>query len=265
MSLTASLTAPLRHLAYRGLWGSGGLYFVGNAMQTMAAAWFMVERTGSSFLAALVQTAVFLPMFLLAMPAGVLADITDRRRLILAALTAQALSGALLAALMFANHDGAAVILFFVFISGCCTALLSPAWNSAIADSVPRDELPQAIMGVSIAYNAARALGPTLAGLVFAWAGGAWNFVLSVLATGVMIAAIRRWPPAPHPPSRLPPERLWSGMASGLRFAWHSKLISSSRNWCGRRPMAARARRCGRCCRSSVSVSSAWARTATAS
>ena len=105
--------SALRHPAFRALWQSGGLYFVANAMQTMAAAWMMVELTGSSFLSALVQTAVFLPMFLLSLPAGVLADITDRRRLILGALALQAATGTLLAALLFAGIGGPATLLFF--------------------------------------------------------------------------------------------------------------------------------------------------------
>ena len=99
MSPAPSIRRTLRHPQFRALWVSGTIYFVGNAMQTMAAAWMMVELTGSSFLAALVQTAVFLPMFLFSLPAGVLADITDRRRLILAALAVQASVGALLAGL----------------------------------------------------------------------------------------------------------------------------------------------------------------------
>ena len=81
-----SIRATLRHRPFRALLGGGSIYFVGNAMQAMAAAWLMVGLTGSSFLAALVQTAVFLPMFLLALPAGVLADTTDRRQLILLSL-----------------------------------------------------------------------------------------------------------------------------------------------------------------------------------
>ena len=165
---------------FRGLWGSGGIYFVGNAMQTMAAAWLMVEITGSSFLAALVQTAVFLPMFLLALPAGVLGDITDRRRLIIGSLITQAVTVALLAVLLMAGLAGPATLLFFTFVAGCCTAMLSPAWNSAIAETVPREELPQAITAVGIAYNGARALGPALAGFVFASAGGAWVFAIAV-------------------------------------------------------------------------------------
>ncbi|MFT3721621.1 MFS transporter [Pseudorhodoferax sp.] len=220
-----SIWATLRYRQFRALWSSGGIYFVGNAMQTMAAAWMMVELTGSSFLAALVQTAVFLPMFLLSLPAGVLADIADRRRLILASLAVQAVAGTLMAVLLLAGIGGPGMLLFMIFVAGCCTALLSPAWNSTVGDSVTREELPQAITCVSIAYNAARAVGPALAGLVFTALGGAWNFVLAVVSVVVMALAIRRYPPAPHPRSRLPAERLWGGMVAALRFAWHSQTV----------------------------------------
>ena len=222
-STSASLRR--RHPAFGALWSAGAAYFIGNAMQTMAAAWMMVELTGSSFLAALVQTAVFLPMFLLSLPAGVLADTADRRRLLLWSLWVQAASGAMLAALLLAGVGGSGTLLFFIFLGGCCTAVLTPAWNSAVADTVPRDELPQAITSVSIAYNGARALGPALAGAVSALAGSPWNFVLAVAGTLAMAQVIRRWPPRPHPPTRLPAERLWGGMASAVRYAWHSQTI----------------------------------------
>jgi|GEM_PF-4959726 len=133
----------LRHLRFRGLWSGGSVYFVGNAMQTMAASWMMVELSGSSFLAALVQTAVFLPMFLFSLPAGVLADITDRRRLILFALSVQVAAGALLATLSLTQSVGPGGVLFLIFVAGSCTALMSPAWNSTVAESVPREELPR--------------------------------------------------------------------------------------------------------------------------
>ena len=227
MRSPSTIRRTLQHPQFRALWASGAIYFIGNAMQTMAAAWMMVELTGSSFLAALVQTAVFLPMFLFSLPAGVLADITDRRRLILAALAVQAVVGTILAALLLAHVAGPGSILFFIFLSGSCTAFLSPAWNSSISDSVPRHDLPQAITAVGMAYNAARAIGPALAGLVFLHVDGAWNYVLAVASTLVMMQAIRRWPPKPHPPTRLPAERLWGGMASALRFAWHSHPVLS--------------------------------------
>ena len=149
----------MRHAPFRGLWGSGSVYFIGNVRQTMAAAWMMVELTGSSFLAALVQTAVFLPMFLFALPAGVLADTTDRQRLILIliGLGVQAVMAAVLAVLVLAGMAGPATLLFLAFVAGSCTAVLSPAWNSAVGDSIPRAELPQAITAVAVAYNAVRA------------------------------------------------------------------------------------------------------------
>ena len=225
MNATSSTWSTLRHPQFRGLWRSGSIYFVGNAMQAMAAAWMMVEQTGSSFLAALVQTAVFLPMFLLALPAGVLADTTDRRRLILVALVVQAVGGALLAAMVLAGAAGPTSLLFLIFVTGCCTAVLSPAWNSAVGDSVPRPELAQAITAVAISYNAARAVGPALAGVVFAQLGAGWIFGLAVFSTLAMIQGIRRHPPHPHPPSRLPAERLWGGILSALRFARHSEII----------------------------------------
>jgi MFS family permease len=207
------------------LWLCGTIFYTGIGMQTMAAAWFMVEQTGSSFLAALVQTAVFMPMFLLALPAGVLADTTDRRRLMSGALLAQVGTCFLLSVLVLGGWGGPASVLFLVFVCGCCTAVLTPAWNSMVVEPVPRDEWPQAITAVSIGYNTARAVGPTFAGLLFAKMGAGSVFAVSVLTSFVMWAAIRRWPPRPHPPSRLPAERLWGGTLSGLRFAWHSRII----------------------------------------
>jgi len=225
LPIAPSIWSPLRQPAFRGLWFCGGVYFIGNGMQSMVAAWLMVELTGSSFLAALVQTAVFLPMFLLALPAGVLADTSDRRRLISSALLAQVAACALLALLALGGWGGPASVLFLVFVCGCCTAVLTPAWNSSVVDPVPRDEWPQAITAVSIAYNVARAIGPTLAGVLFARLGASWVFAVTVFTTLVMWESIRRWPPRAHPPSRLPAERLWSGTLSGLRFAWHSRMI----------------------------------------
>ena len=215
----------MRVPAFRGLWVSSAVYFIGNAMQAMAASWLMVELTGSSFLAALVQTAVFLPMFLLSLPSGVLADTTDRRWLILCALTVQAATVTVLAGLLLAGAAGPGTLLFFTFVGGCCTALFSPAWNSTVVDTVPRADMPQAITAMSIAWNTARALGPALAGVVFAAFGAGWVFALAVGSSLVMMQAIRRWPPRPHPQSRLPAERLWGGSLSGLRFARHSKIV----------------------------------------
>jgi MFS family permease len=222
---TPAVLAVWRHPALASLLGGGTAYFVGNAMQVMAGAWLVVELTGSDFLAALVQTAVFLPMFLLALPAGVLADTTDRQRLLVAALSVQVVAVALLALLLIAGWGGAATLLALTFVSGCCTAMLSPPWNSAVVDAVPREELPATISAISMAYNGARALGPALAGLVYASFGPGWVFLFTVAGVVALLVGVRRHPPRPHPPSRLPAERLWGGVLSALRFARHNDAV----------------------------------------
>ncbi|MDB5820512.1 MAG: arabinose transporter permease [Rhizobacter sp.] len=222
---TSTLWSPLRVPRFRGLWVSGAVYFLGNAMHTMACSWLMLEVTQSSFLAALVQTAVFLPMFLLSLPAGVLADIADRARIMQASLTVYTLTAAILAALSAVGMAGPATLLIFTFIMGCCTALQSPAWNSSVSECVPREELPHAITMVSMAFNGARAVGPALAGVVFAIAGSSAVFCIAVFTALTMMYTLRRHPPNPHAPGKLPPERLMGGMVSGLRFFRHSKTI----------------------------------------
>ena len=216
---------PLRHRSFRWLWGSGGVYFLGNAMHTMAVSWLMVEITGSPLLSALVQTAAFLPMFLLSLPAGVLADIADRRQLILGALGVYAATALLLVVIALTGHAGPATLLALTFVMGCCTALQSPAWMSSVMDTIDRDELPKAITIVSMAFNGARAVGPALAGLIFALAGSSVVFGLAVRTALTMLVAVRSHPPAPHPTSKLPAERLWGGMLSALRYARHSPAV----------------------------------------
>ncbi|MBL8342691.1 MAG: MFS transporter [Rubrivivax sp.] len=220
-----SVTQPLRRAAFRGLLAGGLIYFVGSFMQAMATAWLIVELDGSAFLAALVQTASFGPMFLLALPAGVLADTTDRRRLLLVVLAVQAGVVLVLAALLALGWAGAGTLLALTFVCGCCTALLSPGWNSAVVDTLPREELPQAITLIGISYNAARAIGPALAGALYALASPVAVFLGASLGVLALWQAVRWHPPRPHPPSRLPAERLWGGVLSALRFARHSDAV----------------------------------------
>ncbi|MFS2098872.1 MFS transporter [Variovorax sp. Varisp85] len=220
-----SIWRPLRHPPFRGLWVAGSLFFVGNAMQNMAASWLMIELTASPFLAALVQTASFLPMFLLSLPAGVLADTINRRQLMLRIQGVYAVAALMLAALSLAGHIGPGVLLLFIFLLGVCTALQSPSWNSAVSDTVERKDLPGAITLVSMAFNGARAVGPALAGLIFASTGASAVFVLAVLTALGMSFATMRWPPRPPSQGKLPAERLWGGMLSALRYARHSPTI----------------------------------------
>ena len=111
------------------------------------------------------------------------------RRLMELALAGQTLACILLTFFVLMGWGTPLLVLFLVFACGCCIAVLTPAWNSSVVDPVPREHWPQAITAISIAYNAARAVGPALAGAVFLYLGGAWNFALAVLSTLVMMAA----------------------------------------------------------------------------
>ena len=143
---------------------------------------------------------------------------------------------------------GRPALLFFTFVTGCCTALLSPAWNTTVADSVPRDELPQAITAVAIAYNGARALGPTLAGVVFAYVGSDWVFGIAVVDHAADVAVDPALA-AEAASTVAPAGRAAVGRHAG-GIALRAPLATRSlRSCCARWPTAPRARRCGRCCR----------------
>lgn len=206
---------------------AGGCYYVGNAMQNMAASWLVVERSGSPLVTALVQTAAFAPMFLFSLPAGVLADTIDRRKLMLAVQGVYGASALLLALLEATDALGALGLLWLTFVLGTCSALQSPSWNSAASEAVERQDIPQAVTLFSMAYNGARVLGPLLAGAVLAASGAGLVFLVAALAAVGMSYATWRWPPAPPAKSRLPAERLWGGMALALRYAWHSPATTA--------------------------------------
>ncbi|CAN5492688.1 MFS transporter [soil metagenome] len=225
--MTQSATSaygPFRSRNFRMLWIGGAAFYIGNAMQLTAAAWLVTETTHSPFLSALAQTAAYFPMFALSLPAGVLADTKDRRTLILNALYVYIAAAWLLGALASTRVGGPAVLLGLVTLMGAANALQSPAWRSAVTDSVPRPDLPQAVTLASIAFNGARVVGPALAGAMFSIASGGLVFALSGVAAMVMAVLIIRSPPSRHPASKLPVERLWSGMRSGMRYVRHSDI-----------------------------------------
>ncbi len=222
-------TASIRHTlrsnpTFRGLCAGGLLYFVGNAMQVMATSWLMVELTGSAILTALVQTAVFLPMFLLSLPAGVLADLLDRRRLILSTQALMLLASCLLAMLTLAGAIGPAGLLALTCVLGTGMALNGPAWQSSMCEATDRTELAQALTLIGIAYNIARAVGPAAAGGIQTASGPWLVFVVNAVAYAWVVTVAWRWRPASIR-SQLPPERLISAIRVGLNYAAHASSV----------------------------------------
>ena len=166
-----STWSPLRHTIFRWLWIASVASNVGTWFQNVGASWLMTTLSPSPVLVALVQAATSLPMFLLSLPAGAVADVLDRRRLLILTQAWMTLAAFGLWAFTAAGATTPGVLLGFTFLLGLGAALNGPAWQASIPEMVPREDLPAAVTLGSIGFNIARALGPALAGLIVASAG----------------------------------------------------------------------------------------------
>ncbi|WOH80457.1 MFS transporter [Bradyrhizobium sp. BEA-2-5] len=219
-----SITVPLRYIAFRRIWLASLLSNFGILIQGVGAAWAMTEMTSSADKVALVQTALMLPIMLISMPAGAIADMYDRRSVMLVALSI-ALSGA--TALTSIEWSGLAtpdLLLVFCLVVGSGMALMGPAWQSSVGAQVPVDTLPAAVALNGISYNIARSFGPAIGGIVVAAAGAMAAFAANVLLYLPLILALLLWKPVTEP-SRLPREHFRRAIVSGVRYIFNSPSI----------------------------------------
>jgi MFS family permease len=222
--MSAGPWSPLRRPVFRALWIAGLASNLGTWVQNVGAAWLMTSLAPEPFVVALVQAASNLPFFLLAIPAGALADVVDRRRLALVALAWLSASSALLAGLSFAGAIGPAALLALTFAIGVGSALLAPAFAAIVPELVPREEIEPAVSLGGISINAARAVGPALGGFVVAAAGTGATFALNAASFLAVMAVLARW--RREPPERtLPPEELIGAMRAGMRYVRHSPRL----------------------------------------
>ena len=213
--------APLQIAAFRAIWFASLAANVGTWFQNVGGVWLMTRFTTSPLLIALMQTATTLPVFLVGFPAGALADIVNRRRLLLATQGLILVVAAALSVLTFAGLMNVPLLLGFTFVLGLGAILANPAWQAVNAELVPPDELPAAVTLSSVSYNLARAVGPALAGLIIAVAGPAAVFLLNAIAFLYVVIVLFRWHPAPLK-AVLPAERLVGAMRTGVRFVQNS-------------------------------------------
>ncbi len=219
-----SAWAPLRHNVFRWLWIASVASNIGTWMQNVGASWLMTSLTTSATLIALVQAATSVPAFLLSLPAGALADVVDRRRLLLVTQGWMTAAAAGLGVLTLGHWTGPGALLAFTFLLGLGSAANGPAWQAIIPELVPRRELAGAVALGSVSFNIARASGPALGGLIVAAAGAGWTFVLNALSfVGVMVVLYRWRRPADEPV--LPGERVLGAMRTGLRYVRHSPEV----------------------------------------
>ncbi|MET0320373.1 MAG: MFS transporter [Duganella sp.] len=222
---TGGAWAPLRHPVFRALWLAGSVANMGLWMQNVAAAWAMTSLTTSPLMVALIQTAATLPAFLLGLPGGVLADLVDRRRLLLAANIWILLTMTTLSVLSFGGWLNAWSLLLLTFALGAGSTLQAPAWQATTSDVLPREQVPAGVSLAGISMNSARAAGPALAGLLIAGFGSGAVFAINALCYFSVIIVLLRWKQSARRGSSVPPEGLIGGIQSGLRYVRHSPAL----------------------------------------
>jgi len=219
-----SAWAPLRQPVFRALWLAQFASNIGSWMQTVGAQWLLVAH-GAALLS-LVQVASGLPVLILALPAGVLADLVDRRPLLLVVQGAMAVVAVVLAVLAFAGLLGPWTLLTLTLLLGCGIALNGPAWQALQPTLVPREQLRPASALGAVNQNVARAIGPAIGGLLVAAAGVGWTFALNAVSFIGILVVLARWRPVDTAPrSEQEREQVLAALRAGTRYVRHSPRV----------------------------------------
>jgi MFS family permease/quinol monooxygenase YgiN len=220
----ASAWRPLHYTLFRNLWLATIVSNVGSWMQDVGSGWLMTSLSSSPSMVALVEAADSIPMMLLALPAGALADIIDRRRLLIAAQVYLLVIAGTLAVLTWLGMMTAWALLGFTCALGVGAAVIMPAWSAVLPDLVPNEELASAVALNSIAINVSRAVGPAIAGVLVAAVGPWLVFVLNAMSYIGILLVLARWR-REHRKSTLPAERFVSAIRIGMRFVAHTRSL----------------------------------------
>jgi MFS family permease len=218
-----SAWAPLRIPTFRALWLAVLGSQLGTWMQTVGAQWLLVDEPNAATLVSLVQTAAMLPVLMLALPAGVLADTFDRRRMLIAIQLFQAAVGVTLAVLTAAGQMPPALLLLLTFTLGCGAAMTAPTYQAVIPELVPRPQLASASALGAISMNVARAVGPAIAGVLVARAGATAVFAFNAFTFLVFAVVLYAWKrEAGEPPVAEP---FVAALRAGGRYVRHSPIM----------------------------------------
>ena len=219
-----SAFAPLRSPVFRMLWFTWLTANTTMWMNDVAAAWLMTSLAPSPLWVALVQTASTLPVFLLGLPSGAMADILDRKRYFLLTQLWLAIIAAVLCAAVVLGWMNAPLLLALTFANGIGLAMRWPVFAAIIPEVVPRPQLPAALALNGVSMNGSRIIGPLVAGALIASAGIQWVFVLNAMLSLTAAFVIMRWQ-REHHESPLGRERLTSAMRVGLQFVRQSQRM----------------------------------------
>jgi predicted MFS family arabinose efflux permease len=210
------------------MWTATVVANVGTWMYTAASGWLMTLLNPDPLIVSLVQVAASLPIFLVAIPAGALADIVDRRRFLIAGEAANTVVAAIFAILVACDLVTPTVLLLFTFLIGAFSALTAPAWQAVTPQLVPREDLQTAIAANSVGFNISRAVGPALGGALAAAFGIAAPFWLNAACNLGINGGLLWWQPPRRAASRLPAETFRRAIRAGLRYARHNPHLRAT-------------------------------------
>lgn len=221
---TRSSWSPLQNKLFRALWLATVASNIGTWMHDVGAGWMMTSLSSDPFMVALVQAATSLPMFLFALPSGVLADIVDRRKYLLFAQIWMLLTAAALGALAFAGAVTPEILLGATFSLGVGAAMAAPPFQAIVPELVAKEDLASAVALNSLGINISRAIGPALAGLILSFAGPAVVFMLNALSVLGVMAVLYFWKSAAKV-QRLPAEHFLPAVRAGLRYVHAAPVL----------------------------------------
>lgn len=221
---TVSPWQPLSQPVFRMLWIATVVSNVGSWMSDVGINWSMLTLSADPLDIALVQAASSLPMFLFALPSGVMADIVDRRKYLLFSQLWVFIAAAGLTVLSFTGHVTPAVLLVATFLLSVGAAMSSPPFQAVVPDLVSKPELGAAVALNSLGVNISRAIGPALGGFLLSLAGPWMVFALNALSVVGVAWVLWRWRPAPSI-QRLPPEHFFSAVRSGIRYVHAAPVL----------------------------------------
>lgn len=220
----ASPWQPLSQPVFRMLWIATVVSNIGTWMNDVGVNWTMLTLSADPLNVALVQAASSLPMFLFALPSGVLADIIDRRKYLLFSQLWVFIAASGLTLLSFTGHLTPAVLLIAAFLMSAGAAMSSPPFQAIVPDLVSKEELGPAIALNSLGINISRAIGPALGGLILSFAGPWMVFMLNALSVLGVVWVLYRWKEAPTL-QRLPPEHFFAAVRAGLRYVHAAPVL----------------------------------------
>src|SRR5690242_1230696 len=220
-----SAWAPLKEPLFRSLWGAAVISYTGTWMQNVGAGWLMTQLTTSPLKVSLVTAAATLPVFLVILPAGALADIVDRRRFLLITQGWMVLASGVLGILTLGGYMTPWLLLLFTFLLGLGAVMNDPAWQAITPEIVCQENHAPAVALNSVGFNVARAVGPALGGIVIAATNSGVAFLLNAASFFGVILFLYRWK-RPHD-ERVETGDVRDAMLAGFRYVRSAPAVKS--------------------------------------